>query len=248
MESWREELYHHGIKGQKWGDRNGPPYPLNNSQKSKAEKKVLKSLQKTYKKHTHLDPDEAINSNKYLKQISDDLKDSRDAIKESTKIFNEYKQLDKEQKDRYDEIAANVSFDADHVYGYDRKRYVWGYKYDDLHDPSDQISGFGAYLFESNQQNAYQQERKKTEKLQKDYLTKCEEATMTLLGNMKDEKIKDKYGHLIPAKRLVDITFSEDEFKTNLGFYDTNENVASQEYNNLYEKYCKEIQKAKVHF
>lgn len=25
------ELYHHGIKGQKWGVRNGPPYPLNDS-------------------------------------------------------------------------------------------------------------------------------------------------------------------------------------------------------------------------
>ena len=23
------ELYHHGIQGQKWGKRNGPPYPLN---------------------------------------------------------------------------------------------------------------------------------------------------------------------------------------------------------------------------
>lgn len=22
------KLYHHGIKGQKWGKRNGPPYPL----------------------------------------------------------------------------------------------------------------------------------------------------------------------------------------------------------------------------
>ena len=24
----REELFHHGVKGQKWGVRNGPPYPL----------------------------------------------------------------------------------------------------------------------------------------------------------------------------------------------------------------------------
>lgn len=29
-----EQLYHHGIKGQKWGERNGPPYPLNNQPKN----------------------------------------------------------------------------------------------------------------------------------------------------------------------------------------------------------------------
>ena len=28
MEAWRRELYHHGIKGQRWGVRRGPPYPL----------------------------------------------------------------------------------------------------------------------------------------------------------------------------------------------------------------------------
>lgn len=33
-------LMHHGIEGQKWGVRNGPPYPLNNSQKSYREKKI----------------------------------------------------------------------------------------------------------------------------------------------------------------------------------------------------------------
>lgn len=34
------ELYHHGIKGQKWGKRNGPPYPLDASDHSAAEKKA----------------------------------------------------------------------------------------------------------------------------------------------------------------------------------------------------------------
>lgn len=34
------ELYHNGIKGQKWGERNGPPYPLNPSDRSAAEKKA----------------------------------------------------------------------------------------------------------------------------------------------------------------------------------------------------------------
>ena len=33
-----DSIMHHGIRGQKWGKRNGPPYPLQNSQKSKVEK------------------------------------------------------------------------------------------------------------------------------------------------------------------------------------------------------------------
>lgn len=33
-------LSHHGIKGQKWGERNGPPYPLKPSDHSAAEKKA----------------------------------------------------------------------------------------------------------------------------------------------------------------------------------------------------------------
>lgn len=33
-------LAHHGILGQKWGHRNGPPYPLDSSAKSSAEKKA----------------------------------------------------------------------------------------------------------------------------------------------------------------------------------------------------------------
>ena len=28
---YKNELYHHGIEGQKWGVRNGPPYPLDRS-------------------------------------------------------------------------------------------------------------------------------------------------------------------------------------------------------------------------
>lgn len=32
------ELYHHGILGQKWGDRNGPPYPLGSGKHSISER------------------------------------------------------------------------------------------------------------------------------------------------------------------------------------------------------------------
>lgn len=37
--SEREFLSHHGINGQKWGVRNGPPYPLSSDAKSSSEKK-----------------------------------------------------------------------------------------------------------------------------------------------------------------------------------------------------------------
>jgi hypothetical protein len=46
---YRNELYHHGIKGQKWGQRNGPPYPLDIEDHSTSEKKAnwKRSLNKT---------------------------------------------------------------------------------------------------------------------------------------------------------------------------------------------------------
>lgn len=34
-----DELYHHGIKGQKWGKKNGPPYPLGASDHSSSERR-----------------------------------------------------------------------------------------------------------------------------------------------------------------------------------------------------------------
>lgn len=37
-------LAHHGIKGQKWGKQNGPPYPLKESQKSKREKNAVDKI------------------------------------------------------------------------------------------------------------------------------------------------------------------------------------------------------------
>ena len=47
-----EALYHHGIRGQEWGKRNGPPYPLGAGDHSAREKKAgwQKSLNKTSKR------------------------------------------------------------------------------------------------------------------------------------------------------------------------------------------------------
>lgn len=37
-----DELYHYGVKGQKWGVRRGPPYPIDKSVKSGIVKQIVK--------------------------------------------------------------------------------------------------------------------------------------------------------------------------------------------------------------
>lgn len=44
------ELWHHGINGQKWGDRNGPPYPLSYGQHTPEERHKNKGLMRTLRK------------------------------------------------------------------------------------------------------------------------------------------------------------------------------------------------------
>jgi hypothetical protein len=47
-----DSLEHHGIDGQKWGVRNGPPYPLAAGDHSAAEKRAMKKDQKNAYKIT----------------------------------------------------------------------------------------------------------------------------------------------------------------------------------------------------
>ena len=47
-------LQHHGIQGQKWGVRNGPPYPLDSDSKSSSEKKTDKTKGLTKKEKTYI--------------------------------------------------------------------------------------------------------------------------------------------------------------------------------------------------
>ena len=53
----KNELSHHGIKGQKWGVRNGPPYPITpskhpTSEKKAGRRKALSEAAKLHNKHT----------------------------------------------------------------------------------------------------------------------------------------------------------------------------------------------------
>lgn len=68
MEAWRKELYlaHHGIKGQRWGVRKGPPYSLTCPDHSTSEKKagwkrsLDKSAQTPKKKSKPAKPEQSL--------------------------------------------------------------------------------------------------------------------------------------------------------------------------------------------
>lgn len=51
----KERLKHHGIKNMKWGDRNGPPYPLSRSAMSSAERKANPVSDRIYEKPETVD-------------------------------------------------------------------------------------------------------------------------------------------------------------------------------------------------
>ena len=99
MYSRNAELYHHGIKGQKWGVRNGPPYPLD------SDKSAGKRLKKD-KEQLNKDISESarIISNKeayYYKEFTntDFYKKMR---KEQDQLFT------KEQKEKIDELELKI--------------------------------------------------------------------------------------------------------------------------------------------
>lgn len=89
----KNELYHHGIEGQKWGKRNGPPYPLSKSE-SRAIKRQAK-IQAKQEKIMRKRGVSAATASKYAKQMTDEQLNS---IIDRLKREDTYKELVKKKE------------------------------------------------------------------------------------------------------------------------------------------------------
>lgn len=69
---YETELYHHGIRGQKWGEKNGPPYPLSGRQYSYAEERYRKRTRKAYSQSNKKHYDKTLSSGTTLRTLSYD--------------------------------------------------------------------------------------------------------------------------------------------------------------------------------
>lgn len=94
------ELMHHGVKGQKWGVQNGPPYPIDRSNKhdtivkdaiesGEVSKKINREKQLRHTLKEHLPGRSYINGDlEYAQKLVDELSGTGDAITKKGKWLN----------------------------------------------------------------------------------------------------------------------------------------------------------------
>jgi len=95
MDNWNADsaLQHHGILGQKWGERNGPPYPLGGGDYTQSEKKAILKKRKApnsiyNKKHF----DEVLKADK---TVLSTLSYDKDRTKNADMFYATHDKLDK---------------------------------------------------------------------------------------------------------------------------------------------------------
>lgn len=102
-----DELFHHGIDGQKWGVRHGPPYPLDREDHNEI---VERSHDATKKRHLSYE-----RSGKYAKRMTDkDLNDTIDRLQRE-ETYRKLVSKEREEK-KAAKLAKQAKKEADERY------------------------------------------------------------------------------------------------------------------------------------
>lgn len=102
-----DELFHHGIDGQKWGVRHGPPYPLDREDHNEI---VERSHDATKKRHLSYE-----RSGKYAKRMTDkDLNDTIDRLQRE-ETYRKLVSKEREEK-KAAKLAKRAKKEADERY------------------------------------------------------------------------------------------------------------------------------------
>lgn len=113
--TYEEYLAHHGILGMRWGKRNGPPYPLNESQmtpKERAKNEVSEYAAKAYAKRrkAKIREREQVRKNKFNEK--EERRQNRVDERESRRQ-NRADERELARQNRFDERESDKQNDAD---------------------------------------------------------------------------------------------------------------------------------------
>lgn len=225
-----DELYHHGIKGQRWGIQNGPPYPLNSKKEYKNAKKHSRSMfggEAAYAKKS-----KAAHQMANTKEIQESKKKYSDSMMELDDYLSDYAK----KNDAKIESAAKKSLKIL------SDKYKWGYTKEDIDDgiyENHHINGRHQNFYEDELYKMVKND-KKFKQLSKNYENSAREhvevvtkAAEKILGDYSNEPISSLSGGG-EAKRFVAqgidwlTSYENDSFKED---YDTN-HVHSFYYDN----------------
>lgn len=210
-------LEHFGILGQKWGKKNGPPYPLNpatdySKAERNAQKKAFKDLKKSHKNY----PGQPLRTSDEFKQKaekyasslinSDDLKELKRLKEDMTKKSNFDDYFD---TSKLFEEANRKAYEDTHKWFEDNNPEYLKDIYKDngkdvdltiFHDFRKTYEGYQDYywnIYEKkwNQSPEGKEAKKKEKEWEKAFHTyhnKCEDVSKSLLGEYGNKKLRDR--------------------------------------------------------
>ena len=103
----RQILQHHGIFGQKWGRRNGPPYPIPDGKHSAAEKRENPELNKAPAKRSYKEL-----SDKELRETNERLRLENEFVRQKYEQMKLAQGPQIQKGDNWLRKAANISGDV----------------------------------------------------------------------------------------------------------------------------------------